>query len=58
MPDFRDEYLQIIVVDIVDDSVVSDAEAARPASLELPALRGTRVFREIGYSSTDLCRAV
>jgi hypothetical protein len=58
MPDFCDEHFQIIVVDIVDDSVVSDAEAPRPASLELPALPGTRVFGEIGYSGTDLCRAV
>jgi len=49
MPDFRDEYFQSIVVYIVDDAVVSDAEAARSASLELPVLSRTRVFGEIFY---------
>ena len=48
MPDFRDEYFQSIVY-IVDDAVVSDAEAARSASLELPVLSRTRVFGEIFY---------
>jgi hypothetical protein len=39
----------MIVVYVVDDAVVSDAEATCRASLELAALSRRRVFSEIFY---------
>lgn len=39
----------MIIVYVVDDAVVSDAEATCRASLELAALSRTRVFSEVFY---------